>query len=154
MYLVICLLHFDPPLCIKSDLVRVSMVIKKKAKTKNHRPEEKLFGRTGFISVQSSGPTWSWEQPGQETGGSSWCRVLGVCRLLVCFSWHVQPAAVLYPTTTTCPEVATPTVGWAFPHQSLIKKVYYRFAYRQILWGHFLNQGSLFPSKSTVLSWQ
>lgn len=31
---------------------------------------------------------------------------------------------------TTCLGVALPTVDWAFPHQSLIKKMPYRLAYR------------------------
>lgn len=31
---------------------------------------------------------------------------------------------------TTCLGVALPTVDWAFPHQSLTKKMPYRLAYR------------------------
>jgi hypothetical protein len=30
---------------------------------------------------------------------------------------------------TTCPEMALPTVAWALPYQSLIKKVHYRLTY-------------------------
>ena len=44
-----------------------------------------------------------------------------------------------YRTQNHSPGVATPTMGWALPHQSLVKKIHYRSAYSQILWRHFLN---------------
>jgi len=33
---------------------------------------------------------------------------------------------------TTSPAMVPPTVGWALPHQSLIKKISYRLAYSSI----------------------
>ena len=41
----------------------------------------------------------------------------------------------LIQSRTTRPNMATPTMGWALLHQSLIKKM----AYSWILWRHFLN---------------
>ena len=38
---------------------------------------------------------------------------------------------------TTSPGMAPPTMDWALPHQSLIKKTPYRTAYTLSLWGHF-----------------
>jgi hypothetical protein len=39
--------------------------------------------------------------------------------------------------------MAPPTVGWTLPYQPLVKKILYGLAYRSVLWGHFLNWGSL-----------
>ena len=36
-------------------------------------------------------------------------------------------------------RLAPPTMGWALPHQSLIKKMPCRLAYSLVLWRHFLN---------------
>lgn len=46
------------------------------------------------------------------------------CRVLTCFLWLVPLASV---ASSVCPS---PTVGWAIPHQSLIKKVTHRHAQR------------------------
>lgn len=35
-------------------------------------------------------------------------------------------------TRTICPGVVPPTVGWAFPHQSIIKKMHHKFSNRLI----------------------
>lgn len=44
-------------------------------------------------------------------------------------------------------------MSWALSPPSLIKKIPYRFAYRLILFRHYLNWGSLFSSDSVVSSW-
>jgi hypothetical protein len=43
-----------------------------------------------------------------------------------------------YRTRTTSPGVAPPTMGWALPCQSLIKKMFYR-RLQPYIWNHFLN---------------
>jgi len=35
--------------------------------------------------------------------------------------------------------MALPTISWALPHQSVIKKMSHRFAYSPIFWRHFPN---------------
>lgn len=56
---------------------------------------------------------------------------------------------------TTCPVVAPPTVVWALPYQSLIKKMHRRLAHRPVWWGIFssddssLCQGDLKASQHT-----
>jgi hypothetical protein len=42
-------------------------------------------------------------------------------------------ACFLIEPRTTSPGLAPPTMGWALPHQSIIKKIPYRLAYRLIL---------------------
>jgi hypothetical protein len=44
-------------------------------------------------------------------------------------------ACFLIEPRATSSGMATPTLGWNFPHQSLINKMPYSW----ILWGHFLN---------------
>jgi len=56
------------------------------------------------------------------------------CCFLACSSWLAQPVLLMGPTTTR-PEMAPPTVSWALPHQSLIKKI----PSSQILWRDSLN---------------
>jgi hypothetical protein len=46
--------------------------------------------------------------------------------------WLAQPAFLYIQLTRTCPQVALPTVGGAFPHQSSIKKMPHRLADRSI----------------------
>jgi hypothetical protein len=36
-------------------------------------------------------------------------------------------------------------MGWVLPHQSSVKKMSHRLAYRLLLWKHFPYSGSLFP---------
>jgi hypothetical protein len=43
-------------------------------------------------------------------------------------------------------------MGWAIPHQSLIKKMLCRIAYRTILWKHFLSGGSLLSDDSRFVT--
>jgi hypothetical protein len=51
---------------------------------------------------------------------------------MVCSDWyHTEPI-------TTRPGMAPPTMGWAFPHQSLTKKMPHRLAYSPTFWRHFL----------------
>lgn len=54
----------------------------------------------------------------------------------------VSSTCSLIQLRVTCLGVASPTVGWALPHQ-LIKKICHRFAHKSI-WGvtHFLSRGS------------
>lgn len=41
-----------------------------------------------------------------------------------------------------CLEVALPILNWALPQQSLVKKVFPRYALRPICWSHFFSWGS------------
>lgn len=51
---------------------------------------------------------------------------------------------------TTSPGMIPPKMGWAFPHQSLIKTILYKFACSIVLWKHFLNWGSLLLDDSSL----
>ena len=57
------------------------------------------------------------------------------CCLLACFPWLAQP--VFFPTElgSMNPGMVPPTIGWALPHQSLIKKI----SYSWVLWWHYLS---------------
>lgn len=57
-----------------------------------------------------------------------------------------QPAFLHHPGPPTYLGVALPTVGWAHPHHSLIKKMQHGFAYRQIGRRCVLNLSFLLPS--------
>jgi len=62
--------------------------------------------------------------------------------------WLATPrcsACFLIEPRTSSPGVELLTMGWALPHQSLVKEMPYSW----ILWRHFLNLGFLF-SDSTV----
>lgn len=75
------------------------------------------------LSVGSHAPitAYHWGAPGQEFKQKQrqepWNTGLLLVSCLVCFP--TQPR-------TTCPRLAPPTVGWAFPHQSVIKKMLQR----------------------------
>jgi hypothetical protein len=47
------------------------------------------------------------------------------------------------------PNVSIPTIYWALPPQSLIKKMSYKLAYSLFLWKHFLNWGALLSGDSS-----
>lgn len=53
------------------------------------------------------------------------------CCLMAC------SARLLVEPRTMSPRVSAPTVGWALPHQSLIKKMPYRLAYSPVIRGVF-----------------
>ena len=55
-----------------------------------------------------------------------------------------------YRTKDHQTRLAPPTMGWALPYQSLIKKMFYRLAHSQILGKHFLNQSSLLSDDSRL----
>jgi hypothetical protein len=93
-------------------------------------------------------------QAGQGPGGRSWCGghgrvLLTVLLLMACSAYfHIDPR-------TTSPGMAPPTMHWALPHQSLIKKNASRLAYSPIWWRHFLNWSKFPPLGwlSLVSSW-
>ena len=80
----------------------------------------------------------------QELGGRNWCRgywsviliglILNACSN--CFPFNCQDD---YISSGVVPA----TVSWALPHQSSIKNIYHRLAYRPVWWEHFLPRGSL-----------
>lgn len=45
---------------------------------------------------------------------------------------------------------ALPTVSWAHPHQSSVKKMHHRLAHRPIWKEHFLNKSPFFPNDSNL----
>jgi hypothetical protein len=51
-------------------------------------------------------------------------------------------ACFLIEPRTTSSGMAIPTMGWALPCQSLVKKMPYRLAYGPVLWRQFLKGGS------------
>jgi hypothetical protein len=87
-------------------------------------------------------------QAGQEPGGKSWCRgqrgMLLTELLLMALS-----ACFLIEPRITSPGIVPPTMGWALPHQSLIKKMPYSLVYNPILRRHFLNWRSLLSHEFT-----
>ena len=62
-------------------------------------------------------------QTGQKPGGRSWCRGHGGV-LLTGLLLMACSAFLLIELRTTSPDMASSIVGWALPHQSLIKKCY------------------------------
>lgn len=46
---------------------------------------------------------------------------------------------------TTCLRLILLTMGWALPHQSLVRKVLHRLVYSPVWWKQFLNWGFLSP---------
>ena len=85
---------------------------------------------------------------GQEPGSSSQCRdhgsILLTDLLLMAFS-----ACFLIEPRTTSPGVSLPTMSWALPLQSLIKKMSHRLVCSPILWRHLL----LEVSSSQTAQW-
>lgn len=79
---------------------------------------------------------------GQKTGGRNRSHGYGLL------------TAWLFPACSPCraiyPEMATPTVGRAFPYQSLIEKMPHGLVYRPVWWRQFLMWGSLFPDGSSL----
>lgn len=71
----------------------------------------------------------------QEPWGRNWPRTWRDACLLPC------SACFLIEPGTTCPGMVPPTVGWAFPHQLLIKNMPYRLVYSLVLWRRFLSWG-------------
>jgi hypothetical protein len=72
----------------------------------------------------------------QELEGRRWCRGHGGILLNGLFLMACSACFLIEPRTT-CPGMAPPTMGWALPHQSLIKKMPYRLAHSPLL-RHFL----------------
>jgi hypothetical protein len=79
---------------------------------------------------------------GQESGGRCWCRGHGGV-LLTGLLPTACSVCFLIERRTTSPGMAPPTMGWALPHPSLIKKMLYRLACSPILGKYFLNWASL-----------
>lgn len=88
-------------------------------------PTKSSLGKKGFIWLKYSGfqslegsQDRNWRQ---QPGGRNWSRshrgtLLTGLLLLAC------SICFLIPLRTTCPGIDPPTLGWAFPHQQLIKK--------------------------------
>lgn len=72
--------------------------------------------------------------------------------------WHGYPldcsACFLLHPRTNRGGVSLPTVGCARPHQSSIKKVHHRFAYKTVWWRHFFfNELPLFQMTLDCAKW-
>jgi hypothetical protein len=86
---------------------------------------------------------------GQEPGGRSWCRSHGGMLLTGLLIMACSACFLIEPRTTS-PRMASPTMGWALPNQSLIKKMPYSLACSPILWRHVLNWSSLLSDDSSL----
>lgn len=75
------------------------------------------------------------------------------CCLLKCLPLMAYSTCFLMRPQDHLWGMAPPTISWALPHQSKIKKMHNRYAYRQILWRHFPNWNFLFPNDYLVSSW-
>lgn len=82
-----------------------------------------------------------WENQGRtlDTGSRSRGR-----SLLTGLLPTVCSACFLRAPWTTSSGVALLSKGWAFPCQSLFKKIHHNPALKPVLWVHFLNRDSLF----------
>ena len=85
---------------------------------------------------------WDWKSRADEEAMQECCLLTGLL-FMTC------SACVTAPRTTS-PEVAPLTVNWTLPHQSSIKKMYHRLAYRLTggdIFFHWLfwNKSSLCP---------
>jgi hypothetical protein len=82
---------------------------------------------------------------GQELGGRSWCRGHGRVLLTGLLPLACSACFLIEPRTTS-PGLAPPTMGWALPSWSLIKKT----PYSCISWRHFLKGGSFLCGNSSL----
>jgi hypothetical protein len=73
---------------------------------------------------------------------------------LACSSWLIQLVFWYIPKPPIQRWTALPTVGWAHPYQSSIKKMTSRFAYRPVWWRHLLNWLPLSQMSLAVSNWQ
>lgn len=68
-------------------------------------------------------------------------------------AYHLAPSDLLnllfIESSTTSPGMASPTMSWVLPDQTLIKKLPYKLACSPILWHLFLNED---PFSQTTLS--
>jgi hypothetical protein len=100
------------------------------------------YAETPWPKVSWGGKSWFHSQChrtvphqklcGQEPGGRSWYRGHGGMLLTGLLIMACSPCS-LKEIKATSPGMAWPTMGWAILHQSLIKKMPYRFAYSLIL---------------------
>ena len=89
---------------------------------------------THHSSLSKQVRTWTQTQIGswrQELLRRPW---MGTIDWLYMVCW---PCSLIEPRSTR-PGRASPTMGWSFPHQSLIKKIVNRLVYSLILGKHFL----------------
>ena len=137
------ILFFLQYVFLLSVLVRVSITA-----TKN-RDQEANWGRKGFIDLTlpycrsgwESSPAGTW---GQELMHRPW---RGVAYWL---APHGCSACFLIEPRTTSPGMTVPTMGWALPHQSLIRKCPICLPSACILWSHFLSWGSRLSDDSSL----
>jgi hypothetical protein len=63
--------------------------------------------------------------------------------LLACSSFLAQPTFLYHLGPHKCRRMSPPTVGWALPHQSLIKKKPYRLDYGDLMEIFFSTESNL-----------
>lgn len=90
-----------------------------------------LTGMIKFIINRTQG-----RNSRQEPGSRSWSRDHGGMMVPGLPSVACSGCFLMYPRTA-CPGEVPPTVGWTFPHQSLIKNMSHGLAYRSVWWMHF-----------------
>ena len=86
------------------------------------------------IAVHHQRKFWTGTQTGQKPGGRSRCRSHGGV-LLTGLLPLVCSACFLIEPRIISPRASPPTVGWALPYQSLIKKIPFTWS----LWKHFFS---------------
>ena len=120
---------------------------------RKHHDQSKLW-RKGFIFLSfpqhysSPKEVRTGIQTCQEPDSRNWCRGHG--GVLLTGLLLVACSALLSYRTQDCQPRGGPTMGWARPYQSLIKKMSYGYLLSPILWRHFLNRGSLLSDDSRL----
>lgn len=108
-----------------------------------HYDHQSDLRRKGFVHLTAYSPLWKEggkaRNPRQEPGCRNQSRthegmLLTISLPMDCSVWFLIAPRSTYPGETLL------TVGWDFPHQSLIKKLPHRLAYMQ-------PYGSIFPTK-------
>ena len=106
------------------------------------------WGGKGYISLNSQVILHHWGKSSrnsrQEVMQKPWRNSVSCLLPIAC------SACFLLAPRTTCPGVATPTVGWALPDPPLIKKMHHRLAQKPIWCRHFVNGDSLFSEDCTL----
>ena len=124
------------------------------AVVKHH--DQKQLGKKRFcFSIKFSGHTPSLRGDRAGTQGRSLesgteAEAVEEDCLLACSSWVTQSVFFLYKLRSTSPGTASSTMGFALPHQSLIKKIHHRLYLGPIWLEHLPNESFCIPRSSSL----